>query len=705
MSRFHTYSSPVTAFLAWTVVLLGPSVFSEPSAAAQEKPPYTLILEGKELQNCIVSVRYFRNRQLTKTVVSRVTLVGGQAEESVESQHEGIEIYLQSASTPLTARLVAQGKSLDQGNTDKSGIAKLSFGKIGRAPFQPIAIELTRRESSLVNALAKAMADESSVSSLVSDATSAVIDGPCLNVLLRELKSLIGAPVDASNASEGWLAYGKPESGRNLAGAIQCSGGVCGFRISLEKNKIVNVVPNCAALPDNYFREPIELQVYVRQAKLLTQSLFAGDAKRAHGLYSPKFQSQVSPEQLAQLSQVVQQRYGKSLESVELKRSELLDYNFEQRSQLLNIDLLLETDTGARCISRTAFSIPTGRNLVGKAHLGAINVFQVFQSSHPQDAQVTEKLLREISQGMQAQDYLELYPSELADIAKKEETQSLLSRLAENLAGVEPEIDFDQWTVSATEVLTSASGPVQFEGNDYFLEVQFNGQHQLLGFSFYGPSMSESTLGLFAFDPKVQETSEQFWTLLLKEDADAAYAMLHPEFQKQFSLEELKTQLNSPQNESSPLTGVTTGHLRLSNNPLRPLPLMVSSFLTASYEQGNPLESTCELAMQLPENAASGMIYDFSNEFEADFPVATIPTQDPAKDGLQALANAFINNSSTDLLALVDPNLQTSIDRFALEAYMSRLREIGGKMVAGEVASRTVEFSLGKNATVATPCY
>jgi hypothetical protein len=693
MSPWKPFFSRTVRVLAGTLLALLSLSWLEPLAAFQEKPPLKLVVEGPELENCIVSVRYFRNRQLNKTVVTRVTLVDGRAEENIESQHDGIEIYLQSAAVSMKAGIFADGKALDQGDTDRLGNAKLSVGRVGRTPFQPVDIDLSKREVSVVESLAKAMAEDSSVAALVSESDATEVDGPCLGVLLRELKSLIGIPEDLKSVSQGWLAYGNPDSGRHLAGRIQGAQGVCGFRISLEKNKIVNLVPNCPSLPDNYFQEPIDVRSYVRQARLLTQSLFAGDAKRAHELYSAKFRSQVSEEQLEQLSEIVHQRFGKKIQSIEFKRSQLQAYNFQQQTNLLNVDLQLETDTGARCISRTAFSIPSGRNLVGKAHLGAINVFQVFPSSHPQLAETTEGLLSQLAQGMQAKDVVALYPSELSEIANTKEIQLLLDRIAANLEGTHRQVDFDLWTVSATEQVVTASGPVQFDSNDYFVEVQYTNASQLLGFSLYGPSLSESTFGMFDFEPKVQQAAEQFWTLLLKEDAEAAYAMLHPEFQKQFPLEELKAQLESPQAESAPFKGIVTEHLRLSTSPMRPIPLMVTSYLSATFEEGAPLELTCELGMQLSGTESSGVIYDFSNEFEEDFPVAKIPLVQPDKEGLHALTAAFVANNSAELLALINPESRASIDGFALEAYMKQLKEICGDITAHPSAARTVEYT------------
>lgn len=663
---------------------------------AQEPASYKLVIHGDELQNCIVSVRYFRNRQLTKTVVTRSTLVGGYAEESLESQHEGIEVYLQSAEVPLVARVLGKDEVLAEGNADDSGTVKLSLGKVGRAPFQPIPLALTRKEASVVEAISKAMAAGTSLIGPISDSPNANLDGPCFDVFLREVKALIGPPIESESSVKGWLGYGNPEKVRTLLGVIRCQDGVCGLKIALEKDRIIDIVPNCPALPDNYFREPINVQTYTRQARLLTQSLFAGNSKRAHELYSPKFQTQITTDQLAQLSDVVHQRYGKSLKTIDFKRSQLLDYNFEQQSSLLNIDLLLQTDTGARCISRTTFSIPSGRNQIGRAHLGAVNIFQVFQSAHPQLAQTTEELLLQLSQGMQASALVQLYPQELRQLANVDETQALLNRIDRFLSGNKPAIDFDTWTATGSQELTIATGPVVFGSLDCFVEIQFNSQSQVLGFSFYGPALSESTLGLFDFDQRLQQASEKFWELLLRDNAESAYSMLHPEFQSQFSLEELKAQLELPQGEEASLKSLTTDFIRLSVNPFRASPNIVAVFLTANFEQGMQLPLTCELPLKIPEEDLSGAIYDFSNEFEMDFPVSEIPIEGSPKDGLKGLAQALVDQDRSALLALIAPPSRSGVDRSALDAYMKKLKEIGGEMSISESSSRTVEFSPGQ---------
>ncbi len=689
MFKHARMSVRLRTWIACLVLTIAPNSFS------QDNSSHLLVIEGGVLQNCVVTIRYFRDRKLAKTVASRVTLADGRFEEPIESDHEGIEVCIQSASHPIEAAIRSQEEVLDSEKLEEPGIVKLTVGRIGRVPFKPIAIELSEKESDLVNALAIAMAEQKSSKALVADSNEANIDSPLLDVFLRELKAILGIPAKDANPTDGWIAWSDQKGNRILVGVLQCERGPCGMRLMLKNNKLVDLTPNCPALPDNYFHQPVEVELYIEQAKQLTQSLFEGDADKAHQLYSPRFREQVTKDQLTKVCEMVRERFGKKVKSAKLKRYDVSPYDFAQRSTNLTLDLLLETDSDARCISRTVFNIPGGRHTVGKAHLGAINIQQVFQSSYPQFSKATEKLLTEIGRGLDAKTLIAALPLELQTIVNESKLQATLQRLALPLKDEVPQIDFDLWAMENHEERVQATGPLKYGSIDYLAEAHFQGKESLTGFSLYGPSVAESTLGCFDFDPRYAELAQRFWTHLLREEAENAHALLASEFKEQLTLEDLKAQLESPKDSQSPLKSIALDEVRLASNVFRPVPVMATVFLTATFEDDGQLSLACDVGKAAGEDAEKPVVFDFSSDFELHYPVEKIPVAGSNDDGADAAIQALRDADIESLSNLIAPKHRRGIDRATLAAYLKQLQEIGSQLDAPTSIARTAEYQSG----------
>lgn len=663
------------------------SLFSSLFLVAQEANK--LIIEGPELENCEVTFRYFKARQIAKAVAIKVTILGGEIEEPIESGFDGVEVFVQSRATPVRATLKADDQELAVEQLDKPGSLKVTAGKIGRVDFKPTEIDPSNTELGVFETWVKAVNSQTTSQALVSDAPEAKIDFQCLDVFGRELHQRIGK-IDLDKSLAGLVAWNETGGTRMLSGVLYGESGLCGIRLITVRDRLWDVQPNCAELPDLYFAEPLTTEQYVKKAAFLTQLVFSGDAKRAHQLYATQFQEQVKVEQLAKLSETLKQRFGNEIRKMELKKTQLSEYDFAKKSRLLNVDLVLETKTGNRCISRVVYNIATDRTRVGKANLGAINVTQVFNSSHPQAAKVAQELLQGIGSTIKADQVVASLPAELASICDMKQLQAMLDRLGAQFKDQKPEIDFDLWTVTQYEKNVSASGPFKFGDKDCYAEFQFVDDSKLIGFSFYGPSLAESTMTMFRFPESIAETGKRFWTALLSEQAEAAHAMLDKDFQSQFSLEDLKKQLAEPEAKPSKFKSVVVDWVRMSNQIARPVELLATVFLTAEFEDGEVTQVACDIAM--PEKDAQAIVYDFTNEFEIDFSVASIPTVGSNRDAAVMVIEAFQSDNSEKLLSLINPGRREAIDQASLTAYLKNLREITGKFTGPTSIARIVDY-------------
>ena len=192
--------------------------------------------------------------------------------------------------------------------------------------------------------------------------------------------------------------------------------------------------------------------------------------------------------------------------------------------------------------------------------------------------------------------------------------------------------------------------------------------------------------------------------------------MLDAEFKEQFPIEELKEQLSAPELLPSKLKAVTLDSLRLSQDVVRPVEVMVTVLMTAKFEDGQESQVSCDMPLLAEGQPA---VYDFSNEISLDFPVAMIPLAEPSiadhpeesdqnsatksassslggstgsVDAADALVAAF-NSADIELfLRLVDGDQRQAIDREALAAYLSNLRGLLLEQVTPPSIARTVEY-------------
>ncbi len=685
ISRFHAPG-------AWMIAVLIAAITILATRPVQAQQADKLVLVGPQLENCDVTFRYYKSRLIAKAVSIKVSLIDGRIEEPIEAGFDGIEIFVQARVAPIRATILAGGTALAAELLDQPGQLQVSAGKIGRVEFKPESIDPAKDEKSLFESLAKALSEGTSTKALVPNTSATEIDYQCLDVFGRALKKRIGA-IDMQASMAGVIAWQENDK-RVLAGVLHGEDGLCNLRLLLAAGKLVDIQPNCPLLPDTYFDEPLETDDFVKQAEKLTRLLFEGNAKAAHQLYAPKFQQQIKVEQLGKLSETLKQRFGSKLKTLELKRTNLLDYDFTQRGRMLQIDHIVETETNSRCTSRVVFSIPSDRGRIGKASLGAVNVTPVFASSEPKAAKFTQQLLESLGTPDLLQQVIAAYPTDLAAIADKTELEKLLGRLGTQFGQQKVTIDFDLWQVSQFQDRTQASGELKIGEKDCFAEFQFIGGDRLIGFSVYGPSVAESTMSLFNFPVAVTDKAQAFWTHLLSEEAEAAHGMLDKDFQSQFSLEDLKKQLAEPELRPSKLKQVTVDSIRMSNQVARPADLMATAYLTAMFEDGQISQVACDLGLPRAEDPSLD-VYDFTNEFEIDFPVTQIPPVESDKDAGTQVIDAFLADDSGKLLALIDPARQEIVDKGSLTAYFKNLRSILGKSAQPTSVARTVEYQIG----------
>ncbi|MFO0941722.1 MAG: hypothetical protein U0930_13280 [Pirellulales bacterium] len=688
ISRFSTSSAWMTA-----VLFAGISLFTANLALAQQ--PDKLVLVGPELENCDVTFRYFKSRLIAKAISIKVSLIDGRIEEPIEPGFDGIEIFVQARVAPVRATIFSGNTSLAAELLDKPGQLQISSGKIGRVEYLAESIDPSKDEKSLFQSLAQAINDGVSTSSIVPNSTESEIDYQCLDAFGRSLISRIGK-VDVQASIPGVIAW-QENNKRVIAGVLQGEQGLCNLRLLISNGKLVDVQPNCPSLPDTYFDDSLDTKSFEEQAEKLTRLIFEGDAKAAHKLYAPKFQAQVKVEQLAKLSETLKQRFGGAPKNLTLKRAKLLDYDFAARGRNLQIDHILETDKDFRCISRVVFSIPSDRNRIGKASLGAINVMPVFTSSNPNAAKFVQSVLEGFGKPELNAQVMAAYPPELAAIADKASLEKLLGRLGAQYGNQGVAIDFDLWQVSQFEDRAQASGELKIGEKDCFAEFQFMNGDRLVGFSVYGPSLAESTMGMFNFPQTLTEKAQTFWSHLLKEEAEAAHGMLDKDFQSQFSLEDLKKQLSEPELRPSKFKEVTVDSIRMSSQVARPADLMVTAYLTAQFEDGQISQVACDIGLPHAEDPSLD-VYDFTNEFEVDFPVVQIPPVVGEKDGKDAgsqAIDAFLAEDSGKLLSLIDPARRENVDKVSLVAYFKNLRTILGKSAEPKSVARTVDYQVG----------
>lgn len=684
------WPNPLVSLLAVTVTLLA----LKPVAAQGVLAEPRVAIEGPEGQLLVMTVGYFYAGELVKTVTSRVEIGGDDDDwQQLEFGHNGIQVVVAvPTSIPLTVKLLDGEQELVSRESVGIGNCEVRQGMVP----QDSVLELPRV---LLNESEQAFArkfltglSSSDTESLVSKMPASNIDFQTLNAYCQSLHRFLGPIRNAEpkNDLDGWLSWDGSLGVRVLSGNVKFENGECRFALMVADDQLVDAVPKAKNMPEVWFAGPSSEEEYIAEAVRLAELLFAGEIPAARALFSRRYHDSITPQSLQELHRTLLERFGSKVLNAELKKTELLPYDEETRTRVLEITHALTLPSGKRCLSQVEVVFPCGPDIISRGNLASINIREAWQSAEPEIADGGFAGLRALADGEASEFASLLHPQ--AKLLFNAGTLFGNERPWVPSLGAMPEPpDWDRWVGQAQGANANIQGVLDGPLGKVSLRLDF-ADKQIVGATLLGAQSGFSSLDSIAqnYRDAAREQGLSFWTSLFENDLDTAHSKLAPIFQERLPLADLRKMIEgSGFQQMAKLVAIEPANVRISNRLDRPLPVLVVAYFIASLENGTRQPLRCEFSLPESDAAAQLELVTFDSSFEAEF-----PTQDAAKK-LDALASALASGSSQQVIGLLAEANRSFVDPVILDGFLKQLGLVAGDFRLAEPVQVVHEYRPG----------
>lgn len=644
----------------------------------------TLKLSGPAGQTVVFSVRYFDGAEAINTVETRVDLPadGTPLEpQALEFGHTGIRIQIAVATAqPFAAQLFAGDEKLGESQSNAMGVLELQHGSVPEGDEMPPPRALPNQsEQQLIRSFLAAI-PTANTRPLVSTLPLANIDWQNLDAYCAALTRELGQPLeqDPGGPLEGWITWEGSLDARVLGGQVAFEHGHCKFTLMAIDGKLVDVEPSSAEMPADWLRQaPASIEEYVQRSNALAEALLGGDVVGAQLLFSSRYHEEVTVKELSTLSVELRELVDEELPAIEFKRSEFQAASADSNDKQLSIDSVLQCGNGERWISRVDFIIPSGPDLIARAHLASIHFRQAWQSASPAPAADLTELLNQIGSEdphRVATRWSDRLHPDLKPFLELSRLTGWLEEAAERLGALAEPADFDRWLASSGPHST-AVGPVRFAKQDELSVRTHWNDDKLLGITLLGDHYAASTLDLVPRLATARQHGIHFWKQLLGGDVSGAHQRLAPSFREQLPLDRLRELLAASGLDSlPPIMNIEVDAVRVTDRDSRPLPVMFTIYYVAHLQDDEYLTLSCEFAPRDGTRDSFDLL-NFSTDVQATFPIAA-----PAE--VAAFLDAFLKGDVEAVSRLTSATNRALIDPAILEAFLAELRHAVGNAPA-----------------------
>jgi hypothetical protein len=333
----------------------------------------------------------------------------------------------------------------------------------------------------------------------------------------------------------------------------------------------------------------------------------------------------------------------------------------------------------------TSFSLV---EVIGRGHLASIHIRETWPSADPELARQQSAMLAMIgtlAPEEAAAKWMESMHPNLKEHIRQEDLTTFIAAAAEQLGEPATAINLDRWQASSGAYST-AMGPVEFTKAATRVQSNWMDGHWL-GVSLLTENFAASTHDLLPQYTDVQELAVRFWESLFEGNFAAAHACLAEDFQRRLGVEQLQELFESAEfGTLTRLQRVTYDRLRIADRDSRPLPVMLTAYCIAEFEDGSYIPISCEFTRGGAVEAVPQLL-NFSTDVIGTFPLAD------ATEG-QLFWKAFSGADSAAIRRLVSQETRDRIQPEVLSGFLSELQQVLGS--DGEESSSSTSSFAGR---------
>lgn len=639
-----------------------------------DAPEVSVHIAGPPGQTVMVTMRYYDQGQASKTFGIRYE-IDPASSLSVEAGHDGVRVFVAIATNrPVEVTLQEGSTALDHADSNRPQLLVLSAGEVVESDdYQPPRALLDDQERKLARQFLGVFQSTppASTADLVSPLPAANVQWQVLDAYCRALQEELGDLAPESTQLDGWLSWDGSFGARVVSGLVDFQHARCRFSLMTIDQKLVDVVPDCQSMPDDWFHGPRSEELYIEASKELVRQLFAGDIAAAHGLFSKRYHETVTPEALADLSQTLQQHYGSEISDVQLKLTRLGRYDAELESKAMTVMMAVDMAAGKRALAEVEFVFPCGPNTVAKGHLSGAHVHEAWNSADPQLVQITRLALAAVFGETELSNFVEHLHADVRSNFSEPRLEEISQKIQREWGTIDGEPDWDRWHAEVRDESLLASGPVPTAQGNIEAQVAFTAG-KLVGLDLMGPTYAVSTTDLLDDVGNAGDTGQRFWQSLIEGEIEDAYRQLAPLFRQEFSQTELREIYTNGGFEELPaLKGIQLDSVRYSTRIDRPLPIIVAAFYLATFEDQTTQSLFCEF---LRNEQGEFELVTFHSNFEITFPV------DRTNDCKQLIQD-FLSGDPQSVLQWFQPDVRAEVNPDLLAAFQRRLQKVAGNEI------------------------
>jgi hypothetical protein len=492
----------------------------------------------------------------------------------------------------------------------------------------------------------------------------------------------MGTLSPATLALDGWLGWDGTLGVRVLSGFAYFQGGKVRFTLMVDEDSLVDVRVEAPRMPPDWFQGPSSTDEYAEQARMLVQSVFAGDIDAAHQLFSRRYQPLVTREILQELSSKIRSDLGNEITKTSLQGTSVAPTATDEGGMTLTVAHLLVTTDGKECISHVNFVFPVGGNTISRGHLASIFVRKSWTTSHPQLVQLTEQTLMHALQptaekGQFLEEFQQYFHPGVVPHLRTTGLADRLTQAQDEWQGMDGTADWNAWQVEIVGENLSAVGWVPVARHGYLEEGPSQGcveakldfsDGKLIGLTLVGPSFSFSTLNMVEGLGSTAEVGRLFWGEVLRGRADAAHQRMSQALRTQLPLADFEKIVDDAKlTQAAQLQSIELNAVRYCDRINRQQAIMFSCYYVAVRTDGSSQPLQCDFAVSDDESDKSLALMNFNADFTHNFPV------DGEAVG-QRVLTSFISGVPQAVIELVAPEDRREIDERLLRIFLSQLK-------------------------------
>lgn len=644
--------------------------------ATSDLPPteLKLVCHGPVNQILFATIRYLKNGQTSKQLVTRIQLSESRQVLALEENYDAVRIHLQVPTLqPATAQLWQNQNIVCEATTTKVQDMELRCGNnFGSDELRFPSILLSQQDEETLTQFLNAIS-EANTQGIISPIEASLVNWQVLDRFSQTLIQSVGqveSPRTPVGNPDGWSCWEGNLNSRVLYGPVRFEHATYFLQLTHLHGRVVDVAWTGHDLPWGWLQLPINDQQYVQLARLLLEQLKLGQWQAAQSMFSHALKERITEAALEEVGNVFAAGRVGEISRIEWKKTSLLD-GPEIDTKLLRISFVIQSKRGWKGIALVDFTIPISPGEVAKPHLTGVQAYPTWPTREPQSAVIVSETIESLftADSKTWLDYMQPEIRDMSDASRLHEFhRHLIPQASSTDSNSQVLSDWDLWSAYETPTGQVVSGQLIAGDQTYSVRIELS-NHRWNNITIDSQDGIFSTCDAIGEHADIAGQANEFWKSFFSFDQGATAGALSTDLIQSLGptgLEDIFRKAGNYFNQ--PIVALRHEQLRWSEAAERESIAQLQCITSASFEDGSRhfFETIFETSDK--EEAAWKIIH-----FDAAFNTV-YPTRFPTKPVAEA-CEEFSSFEPARVLPLISKALLSEHSRPLLSAFLHSLEE------------------------------